>query len=161
MAGAARHNQTAQQEGMTPMSKTGWLLLTALMLGSGPALGAPLPADLGQAAKAYDQAQLTADPAALGRLLADDYLRVSDTGANATKAQFIAERTDPDYRPGPFSVDESITRVWADGAVMGGVTVLSGTDHGKPLSGRIHFADVWAKRGGRWQVVYTQITKGP
>jgi len=146
---------------MTPMSKIGWLLLAALALGAGPALSAPLPADLGQAIKAYDQAQLTADPGALGRLLADDYLRVSITGANYTKAQFIAERTDPDYRPGPFSVEESITRIWGDGAVLGGVIALSGTDHGARLSGRVHFADVWAKRGGRWQVVYTQLTKAP
>jgi hypothetical protein len=144
-----------------PMSKTGWLLLTALALGAGPALSAPLPADLGQAAKAYDQAQLTADPGALGRLLADDYLLVNGAGGNETKAQFIAELTDPDYRLGPFSVEDSITRVWADGAVLGGVTTLRGTDHGKAFSAKVHFADVWAKRGGRWQVVYTQITKGP
>jgi hypothetical protein len=143
------------------MTKTGWLMLGALMLGAGPALGAALPVDLGQAAKAYDQAQLTADPAALGRLLADDYLRVSVTGGNETKAQAIAQRTDPDYRPGPFSVENSVTRVWGDSAVLGGVITLSGTDHGRPLSGKVHFADVWAKRGGRWQVVYTQLTKGP
>jgi hypothetical protein len=144
------------------MSKTGWLLsLTALALSAGPALSAPLPADLGQAAKAYDQAQLTANGAALGRLLADDYLLVNTTGANETKAQFIADLTDPQYRMGPFSVEESITRVWADSAILGGVTTLNGTDHGKAFSVKVHFADVWAKRGGRWQVIYTQVTKAP
>jgi hypothetical protein len=142
------------------MIKFGWLTLVALMSAT-PALAAGLPADLAQAAKAYDQAQITTDKAGLTRLLADDYLRVNASGANETKAQVIAQLTDPDYRPGPFVVEESITRVWDTGAVLGGVTTQKGADHGKPFSARIHFADTWAKRGGKWQVVYTQVTKAP
>jgi len=26
---------------------------------------------------------------------------------------------------------------------------------------RLRFADVWAKRHGRWQVIYTQVAKAP
>jgi hypothetical protein len=141
------------------MSKIGWLPLAALMLGAGPALGAPLPADLAQAAKAYDQAQLTGDGVALERLLADDYLLVNGGGKVETKAQFIKDLTDPDVRQDPFIIEQGVERVWADGAVLGGITTLSGKDHGAPFSARIRFADVWAKRGGRWQVVYTQVGK--
>ena len=75
--------------------------------------------------------------------------------------QFIADLTDPEYKPSLFVVEQSITRVWDTGAVLGGVTTLKGTDHGKPFSAKIHFADVWAKRGGKWQVVFTQVTRQP
>ena len=143
------------------MSKTSLILSAVALLAAGPALAQSVPPDLGQAAKAFDQAQLTANAAALGRLLADDYLLVNSAGANQTKAQFIADLTDPEYRLDPFSVEESITRVWGDGAILGGVTTLKGTDHGQPFSMKVHFADVWAKRGGKWQVIFTQVTKAP
>jgi len=26
---------------------------------------------------------------------------------------------------------------------------------------RLRFADIWAKRNGRWQVIYTQVSKAP
>lgn len=32
-----------------------------------------------------------------------------------------------------------------------------GLDHGKPFIFHARFVDVWAKRDGRWQVIFTQI----
>lgn len=124
-----------------------------------PAFAAPLPADLDAAAKAYDAAQLTGDRAALERLLADDYVLVNSGGVTETKAQFVKDLTDPNVRQDPFVIDKPLERVWADGAMLGGVTTLSGTDHGVRFHQRMRFADVWARRNGRWQVVYTQVSK--
>jgi len=125
------------------------------------ALAAALPADLVKAAYAYDQAQIKSDKAALERLLADDYRLANSSGQVETKAQFVADQTAPGYRLEPFTVEEPIQRVMGDTALLGGVATLKGTDGGKPYSVRLRFTDVWQKRDGRWQVVFTQATRAP
>ena len=135
------------------------LLTFLLLLAASPALAAPLPADLAVAAKAYDAAQIGQDRAALERLLADDYLLVNGAGRAESKAEFVKDLTDPNVRQDPFTVEQPVERVWADGAVLGGVTTFSGQDHGKPFRARIRFSDVWARRDGHWQVVYTQVSR--
>lgn len=123
----------------------------------------PVPADLAAAVKAYDAAQVKGDRAALERLLADDYVLANAAGNIETKPQFIAELTAADFHMEPFTVDKPVERVWgtaeSGGAVMGGVATLKGNDGGQAFSARLRFADVWAKRGGRWQVIYTQVAK--
>ena len=132
-------------------------MAAAAVIGAASAAG--LPPDLAQAAKDYDQAQMHNDRAALERLLADDYTLLNSRGEVETKAQFIAESTAPDFHLDPYVVRDPVERVWKDGAVLGGVVTLSGTDAGSPFTAALRFADVWAKRGGRWQVVYTGVTR--
>ncbi len=48
-------------------------------------------------------------------------------------------------------------RFWQDGAALGGIVDAKGTDHGKTFTLHAQFVDVWAKRNGHWQVVFTQI----
>jgi hypothetical protein len=122
---------------------------------------AALPPDLAAAAHAYDQAQIKSDKAELERLLADDYLLANSSGQVETKAQFIADQVAPGYRLDPFTVEQPIEKVMGDTALLGGVAQLTGADGGKPYSVRLRFMDVWAKRGGRWQVIFTQATRAP
>jgi ketosteroid isomerase-like protein len=133
-------------------------MLSALVLA---AATAALPADLAQAVHDYDQAQVASDKAALERLLAPDYQLANSGGQMETKAQFVAEQLAPGYKLNPFTVEEPVERVMGDVALMGGAADLSGTDHGKAFSVRLRFLDVWQKRDGRWQVVYTQATRIP
>lgn len=130
-----------------------------LLLAAWPACAAPLPTDLAAAARAYDAAQLKGDKAELERLLADDYRLVNGSGNVETKVEFVKDLTDPNVREEPFVIDKPIAQVWAEGAVLGGVTTLAGTDHGTHFTARIRFADVWAKRAGQWRVIYTQVSK--
>lgn len=120
---------------------------------------AAMPADLANAAHDYDQAQMHNDRAALERLLAEDYVLVNSRGVVEIKAQFIADSTATDYRLDPFVVREPVERVWNNGAVLGGLVTLSGVSGGKPFRVELRFADVWAKRNGHWQVVYTGVTR--
>lgn len=133
-------------------------MLIALMAAASTTM-ASLPPDLAAAAAAYDQAQIHGDRAALNRLLADDYVLVNSAGATETKAQFVAESADPQFKLDPFVVETPVVRVWNDGAVLGGVATLSGSDHGKRFSARLRFTDVWARRGGAWRVIYTQASR--
>jgi ketosteroid isomerase-like protein len=120
-----------------------------------------LPPDLAAAVAAYDKAQIDGDRAQLERWVADDYLLLNSSGKLETKAELIADYTAPGFDLEPFTVEQPVEKVWPDGAVMGGVATLRGTDGGKRYELRLRFADVWAKRGGRWQVVYTQVAKAP
>ncbi|HEX3602611.1 MAG TPA: nuclear transport factor 2 family protein [Steroidobacteraceae bacterium] len=50
-------------------------------------------------------------------------------------------------------------KAWTNGAVMGGIATLSGTDGGRHFEMTLRFADIWAKRHGVWQVIYTHVSK--
>ena len=136
------------------------LLIAALVVGS-VANAANLPADLAKAVKDYDEAQIHGDKAQLQRLVADDYTLVNSSGRIQTKAELIADYTAPGYKIEPFEILEPVEKVWSDGAVMGGVVDLRGTDGGKPFAVKLRFADIWAKRNGKWQVIYTHVSRPP
>ena len=120
-----------------------------------------VPPDLAAAVHGYDQAQIHGNRAGLERWLADDYLLLNSSGATETKAQLIADYTAPGFDLEPFTVEQPVEKVWSDGAVMGGIATIKGTDGGKRFEMRLRFADIWAKRNGRWQVIYTQVAKAP
>jgi Domain of unknown function (DUF4440) len=125
------------------------------------ASGSDVPADLAKAVEDYDHAQVHGDRIELERLLADDYTLVNSTGRIQSKAQLIADYTAPGYRIEPFEVLEPVEKIWSDGAVMGGLVRLRGVDSGQPFAVTLRFADVWAKRNGRWQVLYTHVSRPP
>ena len=120
-----------------------------------------LPPDLAKAAAEYDQAQIKSDGEALRRLLADDYALVNAAAEISDKAAFIADSTQAGSTIQPFVVMNPINRVWADGAVLSGEVNLKGTSDGKAFEARMRFADIWRKRDGRWQVVFTEVTRLP
>lgn len=117
------------------------------------------PPDLVKAVADWDAAQVRGDASAIERLLADDYVLVSGSGALETKTQFKAELTDPAYKPDPFTVEQPVVRLWPGGAVYGGVVQARGVDHGQRFDARIRFADVWAKRAGSWHLIYTHVSR--
>jgi len=134
--------------------------LAAVLLATASAAAA-LPPDLAAAAKAYDQAQVRSDKAELERLLADDYVLQNSSGQVQDKQSFIADSVAPGFRIEPFEVEEPVEKVLGDVALLGGVATLKGTDGGKPFTARLRFMDVWAKRGGKWVVIFTQATRVP
>ncbi|MBS0480223.1 MAG: nuclear transport factor 2 family protein [Proteobacteria bacterium] len=117
------------------------------------------PADLARAAIAFDRAQVKGDGAALTDLLADDYLLVNSQDQRETKAQFIADYTAPGFTMDPFAIDDQVIKVCSDGAILGGVVTMTGMSDGKPYSVRLRFTDVWAKRGGKWRVIFTHANR--
>jgi hypothetical protein len=133
--------------------------MLALLLAA--AASAHIPADLAAAVAGYDKAQVDGNRAELERWLADDYLLINSSGKSETKAELIADYTAPGFDLEPFAVEQPVEKLWNDGAVMGGIATLRGTDGGKRYEIRLRFADIWAKRGGRWQVIYTQVAKAP
>lgn len=136
-------------------------LPSAMLLLAAVANAADLPADLAKAVKDYDEAQIHGNAAELQRLVADDYTLVNSSGRIQAKAELIADYTAPGYKIEPFEIQQPVEKVWSDGAVMGGVVDLRGTDGGKPFAVKLRFADIWAKRNGKWQVIYTHVSRPP
>jgi ketosteroid isomerase-like protein len=130
---------------------------TAFANPSNPAV----PADLAARVRAYDVAQVKGDRAALEDLLADDFVLVNSGGQRQTKAELIADYTKPGFKLEPFVVEEAVELFWSDGAVMGGVARIRGVDGGQAYDLRLRFSDVWAKRGGKWRVVYVHASRDP
>jgi hypothetical protein len=122
---------------------------------------AAIPADLAAAVHAYDKAQIDGNRAELERWVADDYVLVNSSGKVEDKAKLIADYTTPGFDLEPFTVEQPVEKVWGDGAVMGGIATIRGTSDGQRFEMRLRFADIWAKRNGRWQVIYTQVAKAP
>ena len=120
---------------------------------------AEIPAELRQAVHDYDTAQVKGDGPELKRLLADDYTLVNSGLRVQNKGELIADYTTPGYKLDRFTVLEPIEKVWSDGAVMGGIVDLRGVDGGKPFAVKLRFADIWAKRNGKWQVIYTHVSR--
>lgn len=118
-----------------------------------------LPADLAAAATDYDLAQFKSDRAALDRLLAEDYLFTDPGRKTHDKAQAIADATAPGIRILSVTLSEPVFKVWADGAVLGGMVDARKRDHGKEVVQHARFVDVWARRDGRWQVIFTQADR--
>ncbi len=118
-----------------------------------------VPTDLAREAEAFDRAQVKGDAAELKRLLADDYLLINSRDLRENKAEFIGDYTAPGFTMDPFRIDDQAILVWADGAVLGGVVQMTGMSEGKPYSVRLRFSDIWAKRGSKWQVIYTHASR--
>ncbi|HKR36116.1 MAG TPA: nuclear transport factor 2 family protein [Steroidobacteraceae bacterium] len=143
------------------MSNVRWVGMLAALLLSLAGNAAELPADLAKAVKDYDEAQIHGNKAELQRLVADDYTLVNSSGRVQNKAELITDYTTPGYKIEPFEIQQPVEKVWSDGAVMGGIVDLHGIDGGKPFAVTLRFADIWAKRNGKWQVVYTHVSKPP
>jgi ketosteroid isomerase-like protein len=143
-------------------------MITLAILAAATVAGAPpsavytqIPADLRAAAESFDRAQVEGDRAALERVVADDFTLVSGGGNLQAKAAFVADFTAPGFRLDPFVIREPVEKVWGDGAVLGGLVDFEGVEGGKRFSTTFRFADVWARRGGRWQVIHAQVTRLP
>jgi hypothetical protein len=133
--------------------------MLALLLAA--AASAHVPLDLAAAVHAYDKAQIDGNRAELERWVADDYVLVNSSGRVEDKAKLIADYTAPGFDLEPFTVEQPVEKAWKDGAVMGGVATIRGISDGQRYEMRLRFADIWAKRNGRWQVIYTQVAKAP
>ena len=146
------------------MRRAFWKFALCLALGAAPAAAGlklgdyrGLPKDLAAAATAYDIAQFKSDRAALDRWLADDYVMAGPDGQNQNKADLIRGMTAPGHKTISVSLTMTVRKWWGDGAVLGGIVDARGLERGKPTALHARFVDIWAKRGGRWQVVFTQM----
>src|SRR5579862_5587087 len=99
------------------------------------------------------QAQIGADPAALDRLYAEDFIGIGPSGTVRTKAQVIADFTSGSLRFQSITTDDVQWRVYGDTAVETGRSTMDGQDRGKAVPRDNRFTRVWVKQQGHWRLV--------
>ena len=98
------------------------------------------------------RAEMEGDAAALGRLLADEYVLVISNGTTLPRAQLLRE---VETGEGPFTateVEDTKVKLYGNMAVVKGVVKWSDAGGAKHQS---LFTETWQRRDGRWQCLAT------
>ena len=114
--------------------------------------------ELTQLTDQYIAALKGKDAAALERIWADDLTFINPGGAVLTKAQRLADIQSGANRFDSLEVSDRTVRVYGDTAVMTSLTTMKGQYGGQDASGQYRVTNVFARRGGGWQIVSLQMT---
>ncbi|WP_448661523.1 nuclear transport factor 2 family protein [Sphingomonas sp. CJ20] len=101
----------------------------------------------------------TSDRAALDRILADDFVAVYPEDRVLRKADLMAAATGTSRTVETVSWDRLRIMVFGDVAVVTARSHLTGVAAGKSFDASNDYADVYAKRHGRWQAVSAHVVR--
>lgn len=108
----------------------------------------------------WGQAYINKDSRALEKILDDAFVNVDTDGKTQTKAEVLAEvKTSSALQ---FLTESMVVHLHGDTAIVTGVFVIKGIDHGKPYSQRDRFIDTWFCKNGQWVTMAGFVTRvGP
>jgi len=108
----------------------------------------------------YQAAVKANDPAAMDRILADDFVLVTGRGRVASKADLIkqAQEKRTIYEHQDEEEGSQKVRVWGDTAVVTARLWIKGTDQGTPLDERLWFSDTYVRTPTGWRYVFGQAS---
>lgn len=110
--------------------------------------------------RVYRDAVMRQDVAAIGRILADDFVATSSRGEIRNKAKEIDDiRPSPDFKMEAFNLDDINIRLFGDIAVVTGRSTLEVAFKGLSSTSVFRYTRVYVKRNGRWQAVAQQLTR--
>jgi hypothetical protein len=101
------------------------------------------------------------DIAILNAVLADDLIYTHSSARMDTKASLIGNMQSGATVYSSVVPSDVVAQDCGDAVVLTGVARISVMSGGKPMAFGVRFTDVWAKRGGSWQMVTWQSTKLP
>lgn len=102
------------------------------------------------------------DAEAMNRIVSDDFKLTFPDGSVQTKADVLAQlKSARDAnRPSPkFSTEDVQSRVEGETVILTGRVIQQMTRDGQTRMMQMRYTDTYAKRGGRWQVVASQLTR--
>lgn len=121
--------------------------------------GAETSAAIARADKAFAEAMVKADLAALANTYADDYVFTDPTGRVSHKADLLDNFKRGIINIRSQDISDVQVRAYGDVAVEIGRLVTQATRDGKDSGGTFRFTRVWVNRDGRWQTVAFQETR--
>jgi len=108
------------------------------------------------------QAQVNADPVALDRIYADDFIGIGPSGTLRTKKDVLSDFKSGSLKFQSITTDDVRIRVYGNAAVETGLSTMKGQDAEKVVPEENRFTRVWIKQGGRWRLVsnhYSNLVK--
>ena len=114
-----------------------------------------------EAEKAVNQALLTSDADALGRLLADDWVVISAYGGVAERGPFIAEIKSGQFTRKTMDLSDPRVKIYGNTAVVTTQLKTSGNINGRDFDVVERQTDVLIWSDGAWKSVLLHETKIP
>ena len=111
--------------------------------------------------KARMDAMAARDYAALNDLIADDLIYTHSSARMDTKVSLIGNMQGGSTVYVSVVPSDVVAQDLGEAVVLTGIARISVNSGGKPNSFGVRFTDVYANRGGRWQMVTWQSTKLP
>ena len=122
-------------------------------------------ADQGQAIIDLDRKRMDAtcqkDIATLKSLLADDLIYCHSSARLDTKASLIGGIEAGTTVYSKIEPSDVKAQVCGDAVVLTGIAQISVSSGGRPMNFGVRFTDVYANRGGQWQMIAWQSTRLP
>jgi uncharacterized protein (TIGR02246 family) len=112
-----------------------------------------------QAERAWAQAALKGDAAALDKILADDMTHTHGGGRTETKAQFLEAIRSGAQKYEAIDYDEIKVRVYGSTAIVTSEPNIRTVNSGVPSGSHSRFLHVYVKQGGAWRLVAHQSTR--
>jgi len=129
----------------------------------GQAAGSPTPSDeaaLKQVEHDWAQAFVKQDSAALGRILAPDWMGQYPWGTEH-RPQALAQLAAGTAHVDSMTLNEMHVRVFGDIAFIQGSDDEKSSYAGKDVSGRFSWVDIFTRRNGHWIAIASQLTPVP
>jgi ketosteroid isomerase-like protein len=101
----------------------------------------------------WNAAYQRGDIAAMGPLLAEDFIITVEDGSTLSKAGYIAHNGDSTVHVKKSEMSDLKVRMHDNTAVVTGAYHEKGTSKGNPYEYRDRFTDIWMNINGRWQVI--------
>jgi ketosteroid isomerase-like protein len=105
------------------------------------------------------QAMAAKDVATLNEVLADDLIYAHSSARLDTKQSLIANMQSGATVYTSLEPSDVKAQDLGDAVVLTGVCQIKVVSAGKPNAFGVRFTDVWARRGGKWQMVAWQSTR--
>jgi ketosteroid isomerase-like protein len=142
------------------------LLVAALLAVTHPTLGREADADadadaekeVAKLSKQMTDALVKGDMTFLGGVMADDWMIITGDGLALDKSQLLKEVKDGTVKYEALDKPEMKVRVYGDAAVVTGRAQSKIKVRGQEVGGADRFTEVYARQGGKWRCVSTQVT---
>lgn len=111
--------------------------------------------------KAWAEATVKGDKAALTALLAEDLTYVHSTGDIDTRQMFIDNLSNGVRKYTRIDHENMDVRVYGNTAVLQATARIETVQKGKAGPAHLRFIHVWVKQGGKWRMVAHQSLRLP
>ena len=104
----------------------------------------------------YQQAVKDNDVATMDAILADDFVLLTGTGKNYSKADLLAEARSGRIHYDRQDDSDQTVHIWGDTAVITAKLTAAGTDSGKAFDYQVWFSDTYVRPATGWKYVFGQ-----